>query len=171
MIVRFGSRCYTQKLHRQEQTPRTNYIQATNMDKFLKLNNRIEAEFSFFDELLKRRAAVHGFDFYNKAGTIRGRSLRKENDNGLRVVIDLCLIDGVLKILDQPDKEIDVELTWGAWRYPTADRKTFWHFTDECYSGSIRKLRDTIESVVDDAIESVGLVTPDFVKSKGVLYP
>ena len=72
MIVRFGSRCYTRQLHRQEQTPRTKFIQATNMDKFLKLNNRIEAEFSFFDELLKRRAAVHGFDFYNRQVRLEG---------------------------------------------------------------------------------------------------
>lgn len=74
-----------------------------NEMQFLKLNQEIETEFSFFDECLQDCAVANGFDFQNKVGTARGRSLRRKSDTML-VAIDLLLRDSITEIAARPDQ-------------------------------------------------------------------
>ena len=143
------------------------------MDKDVKVNAWIEAQFSPFDEFLKRCAVDNGLEFQGRAGTVRGRSLRRETGR-LRVAIDLFMTDSFIEIYERPDDndELSVKLMWGAWLYKDtdADKKSFWFLSETCYNGKIAELREKLEPLVNEAVESVKRVTPEFVKTKGVLH-
>ena len=144
------------------------------MNKDVKVNAWIEAQFCSFDEFLKRCAVDSELEFQGRAGTVRGRSLRKRSGR-LLVAIDLFMTDTFMEVYERPDDEdeLSVKLTWGAWLYKDtdADKKSFWYLIETCYTGMIAELRGKLETLINEAVESVKRVTPELVKTKGVLHP
>ena len=144
------------------------------MDKDVKVNAWIETQFSPFDEFLKRCAVDNELEFQGKAGTVRGRSLRKKSGR-LLVAIDLFMTDTFMEVYERPDDEDDlsVKLTWGAWLYQDtdADKKSFWFLSETCFNGTIAELRGKLEPLINEAVETVKRITPELVKTKGVLHP
>ena len=143
------------------------------MDKDVRVNAWIEAQFSSFDEFLKQCAVDSELEFQGRAGTVRGRSLRRETGR-LLVAIDLFMTDSFMEIYDRFDDndELSVELGWAAWLYEDidADKKSFWFLSETCYSGTIAELRGKLEPLINEAVESVKRATPELVKTKGVLH-
>ena len=72
------------------------------MNKDVRVNAWIEAQFSSFDEFLKQCAVDSELEFQGRAGTVRGRSLRRETGR-LRVAIDLFMTNSFMEIYERPD--------------------------------------------------------------------
>ena len=143
------------------------------MNKDVKVNAWIEAQFSPFDEFLKRCAVDSELEFRGRAGTVRGRSLRKRSGR-LLVAIDLFMTNSFIEVYERPDDEDDlpVKLVWAAWLYQDtdADKKSFWFLSETCYTGTIAELKGKLEPLVNEAVESVKRLTPELVKTKGVFH-
>ena len=135
---------------------------------FKLLNQQVYLAFGQFDLTMIAMADQHGYDFSQKCGPSRGRSLLF-TDKTVRKMVCFDIEFGVENtILDVDVNHLQVNLGWGVWLQEFSDQPVpFWFLKRDYYKGAINDLPCIFESTLAQMIADLGLVMPDQVKDEG----
>ena len=131
---------------------------------FIHRNRQIYLAFAEFDSALLKTADRSDYEFRDKCGTVRGRSLTLRR-NALEKMICFDIINSIHEV---DFENLQVNLGWGVWLHEAEERrKPFWFLKRDYFTGSINELPELFDRTLTQMVVDLDSITEQVAREKG----
>ena len=134
---------------------------------FIHRNQQVYLAFPQFDPALMAIADRSEYEFSDKCGTVRGRSLRLD-DGPLLKMVCFDIENSILKV---DIENLQVNLAWSVCFYEGESRSgPRWILGRNYFTGSINELPPLFDKTLDQMMADLNLIDGQIAKSEGKYY-